>query len=356
MQIFIDLIQLRDWVVNARTWPPQATIIHGLPSRSETAEITRKTICPSCRKSSLMILEFRLSERLATIEFRCRHCGLISDTFLEAPLHGSRYCPYCNKDDCQVMSDEHIIPKSIGGGDETVIRVCKSCNDVMGGSIDTLLSRHSMLRSVGMRRGLPMKRQERHPSQAKLKDGRELSGRVYFEPTEPNKMRICFDPDSRQTDGSKWISSKSCKDITKLPADVHVLTDEMLVGSTVSLSSSTPEGMEPAMIKILLGVLYLVHGQRLVANSAFDSIRDCLSGTMHPRIIYNWLESPRGAAPAKFVNGHTLIWSGCDASNVLHAGVSLYSAYVTLDIRVPGFGIVFPSFQFAIETGVVRED
>src|SRR5262249_24869043 len=64
----------------------------------------------------------------------------------------ARYSPYCNgyPFDEANMTDEHVIPQSMGGDRRTVIRTCKGCNSKTGHVVDDSISRYSFLRAVGI--------------------------------------------------------------------------------------------------------------------------------------------------------------------------------------------------------------
>lgn len=64
--------------------------------------------------------------------------------FQQAPLSGTCDCIICHRHGVEA-SDEHIIPKALGGYMHTW-RVCKQCNSRMGSYIDPLLTNHHLVR------------------------------------------------------------------------------------------------------------------------------------------------------------------------------------------------------------------
>src|SRR5438309_9449900 len=90
------------------------------------------------------------------------------------------YCPYCNnRFPLDWMSDEHVIPEVIGGDQRSVIQARKPCNNYMGARVDSALARHSYVRILALIKGLSKKSPnhvEKHPSQARLKNGTWLDG------------------------------------------------------------------------------------------------------------------------------------------------------------------------------------
>ncbi len=64
--------------------------------------------------------------------------------FTLRPENESCDCIICHKKDVP-MSDEHIIPKALGGYMHTW-KVCKTCNSVLGEKIDTKLTDHEMMK------------------------------------------------------------------------------------------------------------------------------------------------------------------------------------------------------------------
>ena len=122
------------------------------------------------------------------------------------------YCPYCNRHNVRDLTDEHVIPRSVGGTDDTVILVCKPCNDRAGSAVDPLLTSFSMIKALtASRYGHMMSRHERHTSAAVLKDGRKLNGYFYTEMRTPTSWGIAFEPLRHQDDGSIWINAASLK-------------------------------------------------------------------------------------------------------------------------------------------------
>jgi hypothetical protein len=170
------------------------------------------------------------------------------------------------------MTDEHVFPQSIGGDGRTVIRVCSRCNSKAGYTVDPFISKHSWLRSLAFSSGNLMKRQERHISTGILKDGRQLTGRFYWIEVGANQVMPGFEPDKEQPDGSRWISEKACGDARKLPSDINVYREEMLDKASFTATPPQDASLEPAMVKILLGMSYWARGTQSVMLPGFDAL------------------------------------------------------------------------------------
>lgn len=187
------------------------------------------------------------------------------------------YCPYCNCCPSGAMADEHVYPKSIGGSSESVIRVCVDCNSRAGHIVDHFIGKHSWLRGLAFSSGNLMKSQEGHISTGVLKDGKTLTGRVYFAKVGTSEVKVEFKPDKMQADGSKWLNENTRLDEAKLPSDINIYRKEML--DKASITATSPEGasLEPAMVKILLGMSYWARGKQALMMPGFDIFRSCPS-------------------------------------------------------------------------------
>ncbi len=238
------------------------------------------------------------------------------------------------------MTDEHVFPQSIGGDSRTVIRVCATCNSTGGHIVDSFVSRHSWLRLLAVSTGKLMNRQEKHPSTAVLKDGRHLTGRIYFVHVGTNEAKIQFDPDSMQPDGSRWISEHACANPAKLPHHINIYRDIMLDKASVNATPPEGAGLEAAMAKFLLGMSYLMRGKDELMLPGFDALRNCLSGTIDPRVSVMWigsLDEIRGSLPFEFhANEHT-VWGKCDDGKTFLGGVSLFGRIIA-EIQIKDFG------------------
>src|SRR5690348_13782951 len=102
----------------------------------------------------------------------------------KTPDSSKSYCPYCNQwHPPENMSEEHIIPRAIGGPDMLTISVCKPCNDRMGRTLDSRLDRHGWLKfAANFYVGVGVSRHQRQRGFAELHDGTKLQG--YFSTEE----------------------------------------------------------------------------------------------------------------------------------------------------------------------------
>jgi len=221
-----------------------------------------------------------------------------------------------------------------------MIRVCHPCNSNIGQNSDSRISRFTGLRAMGWFTENMMKRQERHESHAVLKDGRELEGYFYWIPAGEGKYRVGFEPSKLQLDGSIWIMERACQDASKLPSGYNVFREEMLDMASVSFTDPTVAGLEPAMIKILLGMMYLHHGREVISLPGFDIMRSCLSGNIPPQVSVNWLRSIdelRARWPFTVRDTAHIMWGGCSDKQIFKGGVSLFGKTI-VEISIRPFG------------------
>jgi hypothetical protein len=250
------------------------------------------------------------------------------------------------------LTEEHVIPQSIGGDARTVIKVCARCNSLAGNTVDSWVSKHSWLRAIALCSGNLMKRQERHESTAILKDGRRLVGHLYWVPVGRDGTCPAFQPRRVQPDGSRWVSEKACRDQAKIPAHINVYREEML--EWASFTAARPEGanLEPAMVKILLGISYLVRGMDVAMSPGFDIMRNCLTGMLDPRVTVTWAASleelnKKGLPIEVKITEHT-IWAECADGRTLIGGVSLFGRIIA-EIKIADFGSALPGRCLAVE-------
>ena len=106
----------------------------------------------------------------------------------------NKYCPYCNNT-YKEMTDEHIIPQSIGGHHWCLIRVCKKCNSNVGSHIDILLSQHAPFRLMGtLTQKKLLHKDDRHESKVMLNQGGLLKGYSHFRKVDKQKFIPSFNP------------------------------------------------------------------------------------------------------------------------------------------------------------------
>jgi hypothetical protein len=252
------------------------------------------------------------------------------------------YCPYCNgRFPKSEMSEEHVIPQSIGGDSRHAIPACGPCNSFCGKHVDTLLSRHLLIRLLGMTPRKGPHRLEKHASTGVLKDGTRLEGHFFVEFLTPDSYTIRFEPLKNQPDGSIWLPRAAVSDPAALPPRIRVYRDDDLDKAGFQLGDPSASGMEPAFIKILLGTLYLIHGAAVVGLSVFDPLRRSLSGTIDPSVVCRWPEVGNEGSPSPIVFGQHAVWCGI-ADGELKGGVSLFGRFTMLiemahlDVFLPG--------------------
>lgn len=244
----------------------------------------------------------------------------------------SRYCPYCNLDNRGDMTDEHVIPKSIGGDQRTIIRVCKPCNDNAGQTVDSLLSSDEWLRLNALLSGVSATRHSKLESTTTLKDGRRLKGSIYFSLVEL-QIVMDFEPSKKQSDGSLWLSEKVIEGPQSLPANINVFQRDMVKYWGIDCPPVSVRGIEPALVKILFGFIYLDQGKDVVSSPAFDVMRFCLNGTLHESVQCNWLLSPMTWGESTVQKYEHAIWFECPASGVFRAGIALFGIGMNLEIK-----------------------
>lgn len=187
-----------------------------------------------------------------------------------------------------------------------------------------------------------MKRQERHASIGVLNDGTQLVGSIYWNEAGPNEVRIGFEPDKIQPDGSCWLSESACHDVTKLPSHINAYRPEMLDKASISATPPINAGLEPAMAKILLGMSYWARGKESVKHTGFDALRNCLGGTLDPRVTVDWSESThtiKNKVPFTFQSNAHTVWGECADARTFIGGVSLFGRIVA-EMKIDDFGSV----------------
>ncbi len=249
------------------------------------------------------------------------------------------YCPYCNAIGSVDLTDEHVIPKSIGGDSRTLIRVCRSCNNTIGREIDALLSSDGWMRMNGLfARGIAS-RHDRLETTTSLKDGRILEGYFYFVQTDKGVLPA-FEPKKHQSDGTVWLSEEVVADPTSLQPRINIFRRDMVAYWGFYCPPARLSGLEPAMVKVLLGMIYLDQGQRVVSSASFDVLRSSLAGTLHPNLTYTWLDKPMVWDGSTIKNHEHAVYFECVDRKLFRAGVALFGTGITLQIR--DFGCFLP--------------
>jgi HNH endonuclease len=242
------------------------------------------------------------------------------------------YCPYCNATDAVDLTDEHVIPESIGGDSRTLIRVCKPCNNSVGRDVDTMLSSNGWMRINGLfARGIA-KRQDRLESTTTLKDGRKLEGYFFVIQTDKGTLPA-FEPKKYQSDGTIWLSEDVVKNHESLPVEINIFRRDMVEYWGLDCPPERLGGMEPAMVKVLMGIIYMDQGQSVVSSSSFDVLRSSLGGTLHPNIAYTWLEKPMTWGDSTVKNHEHAVYFKCVDQKLFLAGVALFGTGITFQIQ-----------------------
>jgi hypothetical protein len=190
-----------------------------------------------------------------------------------------------------------------------------------------------------------MRRQERHPSTAVLTDRRTLVGHFYSIEVGDGKVRPGFEPQRVQPDGSVWISEHACHDVARLPAHINVYREDMLDKASITATPGAGSGLEPAMVKILLGMSYWGRGQEALMLLGFDVMREYIKGISSGRISVIWVDSldiiNAKGLPFEIKKDDHTVWGECADSKTFIGGVSLFGRIIA-EIRIKDFGAVLP--------------
>jgi hypothetical protein len=242
-----------------------------------------------------------------------------------------KYCPYCNNTNSIQLTDEHVIPEAIGGDQRTVIKACVDCNSKVGEKIDTLLSRDGWFRLNTLFAKGYAKRQDRLQTTTKLKDGRTLEGYFYFIPTNEGYLPG-FEPKKIQPDGSVWLSEAVVKKSPNSSLKINVFKRDMVEYWGFYCPPAKENGLEPAMIKVLLGIIYIDQGIDVLRGKSFDVLRYCLNGALHPLINYRWLDEPMVWGNSTVKNHEHAVYFECPEGNGFKAGVALFGTGISFQI------------------------
>ncbi len=237
------------------------------------------------------------------------------------------------------MSEEHVIPRSIGGDNRTVIMVCKVCNDTMGHSLDTKLSKDGWFKLNALLLGKPPTHQDRIKTTTKLKGGRTLEGVQHFIKKD-NGYLPSFIPNRVQSDDSIWVSEDSIKKGQKLPEEINILKRDMVEYWGYYCLPPKNRGIEPSIIKIVIGFIYLDLGRKVISKKEFSILRFCLKGRMHENIEFSWLDSPMQWGNSKVKNNEHAVYYECEEGKDFKAGVSIFGTGIVFNIK--NFGRVLP--------------
>lgn len=249
------------------------------------------------------------------------------------------YCPYCSNSNAVDLTDEHVIPQAIGGDSRTLIRVCKPCNSRIGRDIDAKLSGDGWMRVNGLfARGIANRR-DKLETTTTLKDGRKLEGYFFFVESDKGILPG-FEPKKHQPDGTMWLSEEGVAHPEQLPRDINLFQREMVDYWGLYCPPARLSGLESAMIKVLLGIIYMDQGQSVVSSSSFDVLRSSLSGMLHPDIAFKWLDKPMTWENSTVKNHEHAVYFECVDRDIFRAGVALFGTGITF--RIQGFDTFLP--------------
>ncbi|MCB9076639.1 MAG: hypothetical protein H6631_03555 [Anaerolineaceae bacterium] len=263
------------------------------------------------------------------------------------------------------MSDEDVIPQSIGGDKRTIIRTHKSCNENAGKTIDTLIASDVWSRLNALYKGVPANRRNKLKGEVTLKDGRKLQGHFFFTQIKLDVFRPDFQPLKQQPDGTKWLSEEAVRGQSP-PSHINILRREMIDTRSYIACPAKDSGMEPALIKILLGMIYFDQGPSVVSSPSFDVLRNCLSGQVDSLVTFQWLDSPIVTDGVTIKNHQHAVFYGCPDGKTFEASVILFGTGVTF--RINEFGYRLPKQKHILDgrplnskveilwTGVTKEE
>ncbi len=186
--------------------------------------------------------------------------------------------------------------------------------------------------------GIP-KHQDRVESITTLKDGRKLEGYSFVIPTDKGNLPG-FEPKKHQSDGTIWLSEDAVTGFDLLPSSIHIFRRDMVEYWGFDCPPARNSGMEPAMLKILLGIIYLDQGQKIVSHSAFDIIRLSLGGRLQGNIAFTWLDKPMVWGDSIIKNHEHAVYFEYGNQRLFRAGVALFGTGITFQIK--GFSCLVP--------------
>lgn len=210
---------------------------------------------------------------------------------------------------------------------------------MIGGDVDTMLSADGWMRMNGLFAGGIAKPQDRLESTTTLKDGRKLEGYFFFIQTDKGALPG-FEPKKHQSDGTVWLSEDVVTDFDLLPLDINIFRRDMVKYWGFDCPPARESGMESAMVKVLLGIIYFDQGQPVVSQFAFDVIRSSLGGILHPDIVYTWLDKPMTWGDSIIKNHEHAVYFECVDQKLFRAGVALFGTGITFQIQ--GFNCFLP--------------
>lgn len=176
------------------------------------------------------------------------------------------------------------------------------------------------------------KRQDRLETTTTLKDGRKLEGHFFFTRTE-NGVLHGFEPKKRQPDGTLWLSEEVQTDFDTLPREINIFRRDMVEYWGYYCPPARTSGMEPAMLKVLFGIVYMDQGQSIVESQAFDVIRSSLSGTIHHDVQATWLDKPMQWGDSTIRNHEHAVYFECDNNKIFRGGVALFGTGIRFEIQ-----------------------
>lgn len=89
---------------------------------------------------------------------------------------------------------------------------------------------------------------------------------------------------------------------------------------------------EPAMVKILLGMIYLNEKREIVQSPSFDILREALQGIIPRKLKYKWSKKK-----IKLENHEHYIEYGCEKAKDFEANVILFGSH-SISFKIKNFG------------------
>lgn len=239
------------------------------------------------------------------------------------------------------MTEEHVIPRAIGGRDDFVIDVCKSCNDCAGHGPDADLTKCTELRLFSFHKENSAKRGDRQRGDAILKDGRTLDGIIYWERTPTGGWTPAFEVDKKQKSGEVWLDAvKVSTSKAHLDKSINILDPEMIEWIGFTCLPLEEYKLERAVAKIMLGTIYAIMKTPLKGRG-FDLLRTCLGPKLDWRVTCRPAEQACARTETtKAIQDHLICYECIDGSN-FYGGIEL-GTRVSFAITIQNFGVILP--------------
>lgn len=288
-----------------------------------------------------------VKKRMRSAGFECTHCTryLQLERYSAVSVNATRlttqYCVYCGQDvEESEMTDEHFIPKSIGG--RYTIRVCERCNSRAGQLIDVQLSTSARSRAFSMR----AKKNDRIPGYVQLNDGSMLKSIFYWEPSAPGEVTPRYEIIKDQGTGHIWLDECKVKAGAQLPPNVRIVRREDV--EWVCLTVDSNEGREQGYFKVLLGAMAYhiaregeMDSRTVFSHDGFSVVRSAIwNGVPWPESMS---VDPNCKLPGCLAREmwEPLVYFECPEGQLFRAGVHLQGER-GVRFEIENFGVVLP--------------